>query len=373
MGLRVLLTNYYMKGLGGAQLYIRDLALELQRQGHEPLLYTTIAGPLCEELQAAGIPVTTKLRGQKLRPDIIHGNGRLETLIALLHYPQTPAIFVAHSHMTWLTRLPDHPRLRRCLGVSEICVAWLRLGGVPEHKLGLLFNFVDLQRFLPRTPLPVQPSRALIFSNYANEQTHLPAVRAACQQAGLPLDVIGAGVGNLVERPEERLGDYDLIFAKGKAAMEAMAVGAAVILCDFSGVGPLVTTTNFDQLRPLNFGFQALENPLQSEYVLPEILRFNAADATQVQARLRTCASLESAVSHTVAIYREVIAEQQRAPVPQPGRGRLADAITRIRYQLLCKLVIVWNLLSTEQRNAITNLLGGESFRLAAKRLLLGK
>ena len=39
---------------------------------------------------------------------------------------------------------------------------------------------------------------------------------------------------------------YDIVFAKARAAIEAMAVGAAVIVCDFDGVGPMVSTENVD-------------------------------------------------------------------------------------------------------------------------------
>ena len=37
-------------------------------------------------------------------------------------------------------------------------------------------------------------------------------------------------------------GDYDLVFAKARCALEAMAVGAAVVLCDTHGLGPMVTS-----------------------------------------------------------------------------------------------------------------------------------
>jgi hypothetical protein len=36
---------------------------------------------------------------------------------------------------------------------------------------------------------------------------------------------------------QEVLGRYDLVFAKAKCAIEAMVVGAAVIVCDANGLG----------------------------------------------------------------------------------------------------------------------------------------
>src|SRR6185369_10855843 len=128
-------------------------------------------------------------------------------------------------------------------------------------------NWVDLRRFARRPPLPARPRRALLFSNYARPDTHLPAVREACRRAGLDLDVVGEGVGREVARPEEILGRYDVVFAKAKAALEAMAVGAAVVLCDLTGVGPPVTVADFARLQRMNFGVEALTEPLDPEII----------------------------------------------------------------------------------------------------------
>ena len=54
------------------------------------------------------------------------------------------------------------------------------------------------------------------------------------------------------------LGQYDIVFAKARCALEALAVGNAVVLCDTVGVGPMVTTGEVDRLRRLNFGVRAL-------------------------------------------------------------------------------------------------------------------
>ena len=42
----------------------------------------------------------------------------------------------------------------------------------------------------------------------------------------------------LLARPEEALGSYDIVFAKARAAAEAVATGTAVVLCDVAGAGP---------------------------------------------------------------------------------------------------------------------------------------
>src|SRR5207253_87507 len=108
--------------------------------------------------------------------------------------------------------------------------------------------------FRQRTRLPGRPGRGLVFSNRASRHTHLPCVRAACRAVGVNLDVVGEESGNQVSDPESILPRYDIVFAKARCALEAMAVGNAVVLCDYTGAGPMVTSENFDALRVMNFG-----------------------------------------------------------------------------------------------------------------------
>ena len=102
-----------------------------------------------------------------------------------------------------------------------------------------MLNAVDLSRFIPRPPLPDRPLGAAVFSNYASRWTHLPAIEEACSTLGIPLDVIGKAFGTETQKPEELLPKYDLVFAKARCALEAMATGCAVVLCDFAGLGSM--------------------------------------------------------------------------------------------------------------------------------------
>jgi hypothetical protein len=133
-------------------------------------------------------------------------------------------------------------------------------------------------------------------------------VRAACAAAGLPLDVAGAAAGRVLERPEEVLGGYDLVFAKAKAALEALATGAAVILCDAEGSGPLVTSDNLAALRRSNLGRRCLDRPLAADRLAAEIARYDAADAARVGEQVRSEAGLTSYLEALERLYAEAIA-----------------------------------------------------------------
>ena len=368
MGLLILITNYILCGHTGTELYVRDLALELLRQGHSPAVYTSHQGKISEELSAAGITVTNSLKKLDFHPDIIHGHHRHETSSAILRFPDTPALYICHDHKYWLDIPPLHSHILRYFGVSNLCIERLRNSGVADDKIGRIFNFVDLKRFKPRLPLPAKPQKALVFSNYAGSDTFLPVVADACRQAGLELDVIGKKVGNLVERPEEILGEYDIVFAKAKAAMEAMAVGCAVVLCDFGGVGPMVTSENFASLRKLNFGFQALTESHTPENLLRSIARYEARDAEKVSILLRSCGGLDHAVTEMVDIYGQII-EEYNALRPTRGVMRDISCIGPIsRYRLIYGVKKLFDSIPQEKRESISKNRGFD----ALKRWIIG-
>src|SRR5207302_480812 len=153
-------------------------------------------------------------------------------------FPGVPAIYVCHGWAPWQEAPPRSPRILRYVAVDHACRDRLVFEhGISEEKVRVLFNFVDLERFAPRAPLPARPTRALVFSNAASERTHVGVLREACARAGIALDVVGLDAGNPSSSPETLLGAYDLVFAKARAALEALAVGAAVVLCDAAEAG----------------------------------------------------------------------------------------------------------------------------------------
>ena len=311
--LRVLLTNITLATRTGTELYVRDLALALAARGHIPMVFSPCLGPIAQELSRAAIEVVHHPRRLSNPPDLIHGHHWMPTMEALLHHPRVPCIFICHDFVHDSDAPPIFPRVLRYIAVDENCRRRLLRHHVPEHRIRVVSNGVDLSRFAPRPALPSRPARALIFSNYASERTHLGAVRQACQRTGIMVDVIGARAGVLSERPESILGQYDIVFAKGRCALEALAVGAAVILCDWPGSGPLVTVANVDRLRRWNFGWPELRGPLSPAALVREIDRYDPDDAAAVSRRVREEFSLDAMVEELMRIYREVILEHDMA------------------------------------------------------------
>ncbi len=289
-----------------------------------PTVYTPLSGVVADELRADGVRVVSDLTNES-EPHVIHGHHHIETMSAVLRFPGVPAVFVCHDRTAWHDRPPRHPRIRACVAVDENCREQFVDEGFAVADVRVIPNMVDLTRFRSRGPLPPRPARALLFSNYAAEHTHLPVVRAACTRAGVELDVTGNACGNPCARPEKQLGAYDLVFAKARCALEAMAVGCAVVLCDHGGTGPLVRAEQWDALRPLNFGRRACANSLTAENLLAEIARYDPVDAAEVCRLTRERAGVTHAADAFLALYDMVI-RAQAVSTPDPTAETRATA-----------------------------------------------
>lgn len=332
-GLRVLISNLALLGRSGTEMYVRDLALGLSRRGHVPVVYAPRLGSTAQGLKAAGVIVTDRLSSVHPAPDLIHGHHNLPTMAALLHFMGIPAVFVCHDRTAWHDAPPRFSRIRRYAAVDHYCLDRLvKDHSIPAERTQVVLNSVDLERFKPRKPLPKLPRRALLFSNQANQYTHLNPVREACQRTSLELDVIGSGVDNVCEHPESVLGEYDLVFAKARCALEALATGAAVVLCGSEGSGPIVTYGRLEELRRFNFGRSVLNEPLAPELLAQQIKSYDAAEASRVSARIRKEASLETMISQWLQIYESVLAESADVAPSMP------DDESRAAAAFLCSL-----------------------------------
>jgi len=310
MALRVLITNAHLQYYAGSEVMVRNLALELKRLGHEPTVYSPKLGTIAREIESAGVRVAGHLDDLPAVPDIIHGHHHPQVLEALFQFSAVPAILSCLAATYKLEEPFYFPRILRYVAVDELCRKRVEsIAEIPAGRIELILNSVDLTRFHSRPQLPSKPRRALIYSNYARDSAHLPPAREACRQAGLELDVVGLSTGNAVANPETILPHYDIVFAKASCALQAMAVGNAVVLCDFPGAGPMVTSDKLDELRRMNFGAGVLTSPLTVDCIKAELARYDPADAAIVSRRIRDEAGLSDAVLRWVEMYSEVLEE----------------------------------------------------------------
>jgi hypothetical protein len=310
--LRVLITNNTLAHRAGTEIVVRDLALALTERGHLPICYSSVLGEIADELRQATIPLFAHIDQLPEPIDLIHGHHHVETMTALLRFPNAPAIYWCHGSQPWEEAPVRHPRIARYVAVDEACFDRLLFeGAIPSEKITLLLNAVDLRRFRERPALPPRPLRAVVFDNVAADHNFLPIIREACRQRGIALDEFGLGVGRACDQPETMLGNYDLAFAKARCALEAMACGLAVIICHQNGLGPLVSMAEFAELRRRNFGIRCVREPWSVDAVLQQLSRYDSADAAEVCRRVRDEAGLDAWIERVLDLYESTLAHQR--------------------------------------------------------------
>ena len=323
---RVLLTNNSLSARAGTECTIRDLSIGLLNRGHRPIVYSPTLGSLSEEIRVRGIPVIDDLRLLAEAPDIVHGHHFIPTAEALIHFPSSPALFVCHAWEYWMERPPRFPQIQMYGAVSEaVRDRLVHSEGIEPSAVIVLLNAVDLSRVPPRTrELSRQAKSALCFTA---RRTHVPVLRTACEQLGIQLSTLGNCGNRVVGHPERELIDYDVVFATGRSAIEALCAGAAVIVCDSHGLGGLVTSENYSSFRRLNFALRSLVKPISVETIVAELRTFNVDDAARVSELARSEVSLDTQLDRLLAIYDSIISTWQQAhtKITAESRNALLD------------------------------------------------
>ena len=328
--MRVLITNCRLAERFGTECYVRDVATALLARGHAPIVFSPTLGEVADEIRRRTIPVVDDLSLVAEPPDVIHAHHHLETMMAALRFPETPIVAFCHGWLPLEEAPVRFPTIRRYVVVDQPCADRLTIEHcIDRRAVRLIRNFVDLDRFRPRGPLPARPARALLLNNAANEHNLGAIVREACRRRGVTLDVIGHTAGNASSTPEKLLGGYDVVLAKGRTALEALAVGNAVVLSATVGIGPMVTAADFDRLRDLNFGMRALQRPVEVAEVERQLARYDPADAAEVSRRIRAEAALDPAIDEILRVYGEAIGEHSAAPPADAEKFAAASSYLR--------------------------------------------
>jgi len=108
-------------------------------------------------------------------------------------------------------------------------------------------------------------------------------------------------------------------------ALEALAVGCAVVVVDGRGLAGLVTSSLVDEWRRNNLGLRLLTREPTKDAIVTEIGRYDTHDAALVSGRIREFASLSTYLDRVEAIYRDVVATPQvvaDAPADLRALGR---------------------------------------------------
>lgn len=320
---RVLITNNTLDIRAGTELYVRDICKQLLAKGWNPITYSTILGVVAEEIRALGVPVIDDLTKLAEPPDLIHGHHHLETMTAIQSFPGVPVIHVCHGWVPWEEAPPMHPQIKRYIAANALCRERLvSENGIPDDRVDMVLNFADMDVFQTREKLPKKITKALLFNNHLTKEDSLvQMLRQVCQSEGATLDLYGASSGIVSDNPDQLLKNYDLVFATGRSAIEALAVRCAVVVCDQNGFAGMVTPERLEKYRELNFAYRLVKQCPRPTFkqIQDELKLYDIEKSELVTMKIREEACAKKATTKLVEIYSQVLKEHPpivHAPTP---------------------------------------------------------
>ena len=307
--MNILITNIELSKPTGTVTYISDLATALILRGHTVEIFTYKIGAIGSILKKQGINVVTKLSRLQLVPDIIHCHHHPTAMDCIKKFKRTPAVFFIHDRTSPLDHPPKSEQIVKYVAVDHNCFERFKMEGIDESYCCVIHNWVNTKKFALREFFSDKPRNAVLFSNYATKKNYFTSIQEACISSGIKLDVLGSGVGNEVNNPEDFLLQYDLVFGKAKSAIEALSTGAAVIVCDFMGLGAMVSQSNITHLIKFNFGMKTLTRPFDVDIIRKEIKKFDSDQNKFNAITIRQESSLDVIINSIITLYENTIEE----------------------------------------------------------------
>lgn len=311
--MRILYCNIYLIGRTGTEIVTLETVQELVARGHEVTVYVYKIGPSARALKDRGIHIIDSLSDLHWEPQIIHANHVMESLHVAARFPNVPQIFVCHDSQAWHSAPPQLTCVRKWFAVDELCAK--RVVDEASKRDGpveLLPNAVDLKRFQPRGQLPDRPKRILVLSKHS---LHFEAIREACHELQIQVDCLGPGAGMVVDHLSDVLPQYDIVIATARMALEAAAVGCAVIIADGRGMAGMLAVKNFRCWQANNFGKALLSRPVSSDAITRAIREYAPQDALRVSQTVRQELGLPQYVDELEEHYRSAISLVRQRPL----------------------------------------------------------
>jgi hypothetical protein len=266
----VLATNHL--GLGGSESYLLTVAEQLDRLGHEAVIYTPEPGAGASVARERGLAVVGEADLPAECDAVLAQDGGVSMQLAE-RFPGSPQLFVAHSEGFDLQSPPQLEGLIGAVVVLNDRVERRVRSFATEVEVVRLRQPIDIERFLPGPPLPPVARHALLLSNTPNRD-RLEMLDAACRGAGMRLKRLGGRDGQSTD-PRRALTEADVVIGYGRSILESMACGRAAYVYDWNGGEGWVTPETYPEIEADGFSGRTGRSILDGERLGEELRRYD--------------------------------------------------------------------------------------------------
>lgn len=322
----VLATNRF--GLGGSESYLLTVAEQLDRLGHEVVVFTPEGGAGVEAAGARGIEVVGE-RGLGEDFDVALVQDAAVSYGVAELCPTTPQLFVAHSAKFDLQAPPQLDDLVGAVAALNDRVAERVRSFASETEVVRLRQPIDLERFAVRGALRARPRRALLLSNNPNGD-RLAMLEEACAEAGLELTQLGGLSGPIADiRP--MLAEAEVVIGYGRSILEAMASGRAAYVYDWRSGDGWVSAQSYPAIESDGFAGGANDDIRDYSRLVDDLRGYSATMGPVNRDLVVTHHRASEHAQELVGLMRKLAAPSERPRAPLQEMGRLVRLEWRAR------------------------------------------
>lgn len=292
-----ILTSAHALDLSGTPTFTLTMYNELVKRGHEVTVYSPLGGPL-EKLMK-----TTKLSKDLENPDIIIAQHIPCAVDLKATFPHTPIIFYCHGFVQEIEQpppfAPDH-----YLVINEECRDNYINKGVAAKDITIVRDFIDTNRFYPKTPINNKLKNVLFISNYKKWKNY-KAVAGACEKSGLSLRCCGSPYGRNY-KIEDAINESDLVISWARGIMEAMACERAALSFDrYEGDG-YIDEASYFEARQDNFSGRHFHYTYDADTLAEEISKYDPEHGKKNRELILKYHSVENGVDQILQIINSL-------------------------------------------------------------------
>ena len=303
---------------GGTETHLVTVGHELLRLGHEVVIYSPEhVGPFADHARRRGLDVLGELRELPGECDVVLAQDALVVYDLAERYPQALTVFRVCGDVFDFQSPPATEGVVDLLVVLSDRYARLAQACAVKAPLLRLRVPVDIDRLVPVGAIRAQPQRAVILGNYPDR---VQIVREAWERRGVEV----SQVGGAQQRYDiaAALESADIVVAKARAALDAMACGRAVYLYDTFGGDGWVTPELYAEMEADMFAGQATDRVIGVAELERDLADYHPGMG---MANRDLVVQHHSARDHVIEFLAAVAAlgAQERRPMPLRELARL--------------------------------------------------
>jgi glycosyltransferase involved in cell wall biosynthesis len=320
--MRFVLGNRLMVHVGGTEVHLVTLAEHLRRLGHEAVIYSPELGAYAEHARDRGLDVVASVGELPEECDVVLSQDAIVVYQLAERYPRALHAFRVCGDV-FDFQLP--PQLD---GVIDVVIAlsdrYARFAAATAVRAPIvrLRVPVDVDLRTSVGTIRERPRRAVMLGNYPDRYE---VVRDVWGDQGVEVARVGmANGGSESYDVTTAVAGADIVVAKSRAALEAMACGRAVYVFDVFGGDGWVTPEIYPALESDNFAGMATGRVVDAGQLARDLADYDPAMGVANRDLILQHHSARDHVVEMLAALAEHSPPAERPTLPSAELARLS-------------------------------------------------